>query len=120
MGDHYGRHDIEADRRAEASKTPEQRAYERSQNELISRLTKERDEAYRLVKEAKEALTKAGTVLQPLLDIADAYEASNLDEHRPDWRPVAPGTVELFTGRGGKRLLTLEDCLQARTFVKGT
>ena len=53
--------------------------------------------------------------LEPLARIADAYDRNELDETRPEWfRGHAPETVELYAGRGGKRLLTLADCLEAR------
>jgi hypothetical protein len=54
----------------------------------------------------------------PLVAIADAYDASGLDEVRPEWRIANPGAVELYSGRGGKRLLTLADCLKAREALK--
>lgn len=66
------------------------------------------------------------TLLAPLARIAQAYEESALDEVRPD--PVAdssqlyqdyPRAAELYSGRGGKCLLTLDDCLRAREFLKG-
>lgn len=57
-----------------------------------------------------------------LATIADAYDDNNLDdEARKFWgkdnenkntRP--PETIELYTTRGGRRLLTLSDCLKAR------
>lgn len=59
--------------------------------------------------------------LAPLVAIADAYDASNLDEHRPEWgTPLDPNQVELYTGRGGKRLLTLEHCLAARRALQAS
>lgn len=54
----------------------------------------------------------------PLVAIADAYDASGLDEVRPEWEINDPGAVELYSGRGGKRLLTLADCLKAREAVR--
>ena len=56
--------------------------------------------------------------LKPLVDIADAYEASRLDEHRPEWNYRIPDEVTLFTGRGGSNLLTLQDCLFAREVTR--
>jgi hypothetical protein len=60
--------------------------------------------------------------LQPLIDIAQAYDDNALDdEARKFWGPndehrntTTPNNIELYTGRGGRRLLTLEDCLNAR------
>ena|GEM_PF-2343382 len=60
--------------------------------------------------------------LKPLVRIADAYDNNALDaEARKTWGPqgehtntTPPEEIELYTGRGGKRLLTLADCLAAR------
>jgi hypothetical protein len=65
-------------------------------------------------------------VLKPLVDIANAYDANNLDaEARKLWgmklekvNTTPPERIELYTGRGGNRLLTLADCLKAREFVR--
>lgn len=56
----------------------------------------------------------------PLVAIADAYDASGLDEARPEWATMFfdASNVELYSGRGGKRLLTLADCLKARDVVR--
>jgi hypothetical protein len=59
--------------------------------------------------------------LAPLVAIADAYDASGLDEARPEWtKPegVTPEQIELYAGRGGKRLLTLAHCLKAREVAR--
>lgn len=64
-------------------------------------------------------------VLQPLLKIANAYDDNNLDdEARKFWGKNLehennrnPEDIDLYTGRGGGRLLTLDDCLKARTFL---
>jgi len=53
-------------------------------------------------------------VLTKLAAIADAYEASNLDEHRPEWGEKDLEEVELLAGRGGRTLLTLADAFAAR------
>ncbi len=61
-------------------------------------------------------------VLSPLVKIADAYDDNALDdEARKFWgindereNKDDPATIELYTGRGGRRLLTLADCLSAR------
>ncbi|NKJ03089.1 hypothetical protein [Rhizobium sp. SG741] len=63
--------------------------------------------------------------LAPLVAIADAYDDNALDdearkfwglnsEHENDRRPE---NIELYAGRGGKRLLTLADCLAARSAI---
>lgn len=57
--------------------------------------------------------------LAPLVAIANAYDASNLDEARPEWiDPTPPEQTILYSGRGGKRLLTLADCLKAREIAR--
>ncbi|MDR3502904.1 MAG: hypothetical protein P4L79_10000 [Legionella sp.] len=61
--------------------------------------------------------------LRPLAAIANAYDANNLDdEARKFWgrdnehtNNATPDQIELYSGRGGKRLLTLADCFSART-----
>lgn len=56
--------------------------------------------------------------LKPFADIAFEYETGNLDEARPDW--IARGISQfdpklaLYTGRGGKTLITLENVLDAK------
>lgn len=65
--------------------------------------------------------------LAPLVAIADAYDENALDdEARKTWGPNDehqnerdPADIELYSGRGGRRLLTLADCLKARRVVKG-
>jgi hypothetical protein len=65
-------------------------------------------------------------ILAPLVAIADAYDANNLDdEARKFWgatdqheNTTPPEQIELYTGRGGRRLLTLADCLAARELVR--
>lgn len=57
--------------------------------------------------------------LRPFARINDEYEASNLDEHRPEWPSRDPGEVDLLVGRGGKRLLTLADCMTAYDALAG-
>lgn len=75
-----------------------------------------------------EQIKKLQAALKPLVAIADAYDANNLDdEARKFWglnlenentRP--PRDVELYCGRGGKQLLTLAHCLVARRVVQET
>lgn len=60
--------------------------------------------------------------LEPLASIADAFDKNELDdEARKYWgknneyeNQIPPKAIELYQSRGGKRLLTLEDCLRAR------
>ena len=56
--------------------------------------------------------------LVKLAAIADAYDASALDEHRPEWGEKAPEAVVLLSGRGGRTLLTLADAFAAREALK--
>ena len=61
--------------------------------------------------------------LRPLVKIADAYDENALDdEARKFWgkdlenkNEKDPSDVVLYSGRGGKTLLTLRDCIYART-----
>ncbi len=61
--------------------------------------------------------------LKPFAAIADEYDADGLDEVRPDWilRGIAKLDLdaELFSGRGGKELMTLRHVLQAREALTG-
>lgn len=65
--------------------------------------------------------------LRPLLRIAEAYEANALDdEARRFWGKddehecqTPADDLELYSGRGGKRLLTLGDCFRAREVAGG-
>lgn len=58
--------------------------------------------------------------LQPLADIADAFENDGLDGVRPSWGDTreSAGQRELYQGRGGKTLLTLEQCFAARDALR--
>ena len=74
----------------------------------------------------KRALEPLTTALKPLADIADAYDDNALDdEARKFWgtdnenqNTTPPEQIELYQGRGGKRLLTLQQCLDAREALK--
>ncbi len=60
--------------------------------------------------------------LAPLLAIAEAYDANELDdEARKEWAFGANTTphdqIELYQGRGGKQLLTLADAMKARAAI---
>lgn len=60
--------------------------------------------------------------LQPLVNIANAFDANELDDTARrfwgDFSQIAntrdPTTIELYAGRGGRQLLTLQDCFNAR------
>ncbi len=62
---------------------------------------------------------------EALAKIADAYDANALDDDaRKSWGPnlehqndTPPEQVEIYRGRGGKRLLTLADCFAARAAI---
>lgn len=58
--------------------------------------------------------TTVRDAVAPLVAIANAFDESALDEHRPEWGVRDPKDVELFSGRGGRKLLTLADCITAR------
>lgn len=68
---------------------------------------------------------RIATVLGTLATIANAYDKNELDdEARKFWgannehrNSLDPTTIELYAGRGGKRLLTLADCLEAREIL---
>jgi hypothetical protein len=62
--------------------------------------------------------------LKPLVEIADAYDANALDDEARKYfgshtNIVPPEQIELYAGRGGKRLLTLADCFAARAALSG-
>lgn len=69
-----------------------------------------------------EALESA---LTPFAAIADEWEGNGLDESRPYW--IEKGVeakcpleeVELYTGRGGKTLMTLAHVFAARAALRG-
>jgi len=65
-----------------------------------------------------DRIAELEAALKPLADIADEYDADGLDQCRPDWvkRGVQKFDLneELYSGRGGKCLLTLGDVWKAR------
>jgi len=77
------------------------------------------------LKTVEGIVARAKAALQPLVNIADAYDANGLDdEARKFWGKdnehecqTPPDELELYSGRGGKRLLTLGDCFRARAVV---
>ncbi len=64
--------------------------------------------------------------LEVLANIADRYDDNGLDdEARKTWglndehhNTTTPSEIELYSGRGGRTLLTLQDCLDARNAIK--
>jgi ABC-type nitrate/sulfonate/bicarbonate transport system substrate-binding protein len=70
----------------------------------------------RIVAESKPELAA-----DVLARIADAYDANELDDEARKFygdntraSTTSPDQIELYSGRGGRRLLTLGDCLRAR------
>ena len=65
-------------------------------------------------------------ILQPLVDIANAYDNNELDdEARRFWGPnlqienaANPAKIILYSGCGGRELLTLQHCLNARSLYR--
>lgn len=97
---------------------------ERSRGDGYMQAAHKVDDHWIAERERVASLTKA---LAPLIDIADAYDANELDdEARKRWgknyeheNDRAPTDIELYSGRGGRQLLTLEHCRAARRAVKG-
>jgi hypothetical protein len=71
--------------------------------------------------------------LAPLVAIADAYDRNALDDEARKWwgtdsprdpagrfNDTPPEQIELVSGRGGMRLLTLAQCLDARRGLRRT
>lgn len=71
-----------------------------------------------------EVIRQLVEALKPLIAIADAFDANELDdEARKFWGQHGVNTtphenIELYAGRGGKELLTLADCMLARKLVR--
>lgn len=69
---------------------------------------------------------KADAALAPLVAIADAFDANELDDEARKFygRNLEYGVckpyeeIELYAGRGGRRLLTLADTIAARAVVE--
>lgn len=65
------------------------------------------------------------TLVSPLIAIANAYDANELDDEARKFygqnleheTTTCPSAIVLYSGRGGRDLLTLQDCLLARTGV---
>ena len=73
----------------------------------------------RLCHDAADEIERLRAALAPLVEIANAYDDAHLDEHRPSWGERDPKTIELFSGRGGRQLLTLQQCLDAHAALAG-
>jgi hypothetical protein len=82
-----------------------------------------------IMDDAADEIERLRGALAPLKRIADCYDANCLDaEARRFWGPDHdrrensrdPAEIELYTGRGGARLLTLADCFKARAALKET
>jgi hypothetical protein len=95
----------------------------------IGNLEAERDRLRRLVAYLLAERDRLREALAPLKQIADCYDANCLDaEARRFWGPDHdrrensrdPAEIELYTGRGGARLLTLAACFKARAALKET
>lgn len=75
-----------------------------------------------------DRIEKLKVAVIPLVNIANAYHENALDdEARKTWgvndeftNNTKPDQIELYSGRGGRRLLTLHDCLFAAEVVEGT
>ena len=73
-------------------------------------------------------LLDAIRALRPLVEIADAFDANELDDEARRWwgredeariySERSPEDIELYQGRGGRRLLSLADCLRARELLR--
>lgn len=71
-------------------------------------------------------MEKIKAILKRLADIADAYDKNNLDTPaRRLWgtelqhENKTPATeIEIYSGRGGRSFLTLQDCFDAREALK--
>lgn len=67
------------------------------------------------------------SALLPLAQIADAFDANELDDEARkrcgknlEHECTTPHEkIELYTGRGGRCLLTLADCMKARDLLRG-
>lgn len=72
--------------------------------------------------QAESRISELLEAIRPLVAIADAYDAEELDEARPSWMATRVGhseTVKLYSGRGGRCLITLEDTFKARDVATG-
>lgn len=74
----------------------------------------------------EDELDEIYCALEPIAKIADKYEENLLDdEARRFWgenleheNETPHNEIELYTGRGGRRLLTLADCFCARAVIR--
>jgi hypothetical protein len=73
--------------------------------------------------QSKDLLSYAAAMkkaLLPMAKISAAYFANSLDEARPEWGKGTTADYEaiLVAGRGGKRLLTLAQCIEAANILR--
>ena len=86
------------------------------------------NDALRLIDKYVGRIAALEDALEPLGNIAKAWESNELDdEARRFWGTITqrenkapPEQIELYQGRGGKRLLTLADCFKAREALDKT
>lgn len=62
----------------------------------------------------RETKVRLRWALQPLANIADAYDNNELDNEARRFWDGPPDQIELYSGRDGKCLLTMQDCFNAR------
>lgn len=71
---------------------------------------------------SQERIAALEAALKPFAAIADEYDRDGLDEARPDRFTLGllayNPNIELYAGRGGKTLITLENVLHARDVLK--
>ena len=97
-------------------------------DELLIRSKKwfqDRDHAAARIEQLERDLAKTVEALRPLIAIADAFDENELDDDaRKFWggnyeheNHKPHDQIELYSGRGGKRLLTLGDAMNARAVL---
>lgn len=97
-------------------------------HESIENLISAHDLEFDRAEKAEAWEAKLVEVLEPLVAIANAYDENNLDdEARKFWgenheheNDTLPKDIELYSGRGGKELLTLDHCLNARAVLENS
>lgn len=76
-------------------------------------------ESASLLTDAQRAIRELQAALQPLGEIGACFYTNSLDEARPSYGHTDQSDVELLSGRGGKRLLTLADAIRAHHVLDG-
>lgn len=71
------------------------------------------ENALHLSKRSNERVRGLVEAVKVLANIAERYDVGGLDEVRPDWGDGDDSSI-LYTGRGGRTLLTLGDARRAR------